>query len=361
MSGTAQQIVETAFNSLQHMPNGVENPIEGVAAVIAAGVGFNIYRGRFERSDEKYFADAADPANLEQSLESVQSLKTKVDGIDQIKSDYVGRKESYYKPMAAFMAGVALMGAGLFGRPTYSTNRINNEAHVAVVEDVTDSMAYTRDLGRINGKQLTRDQAVNQGIKDANYDGNLAVIQVGANSSVRNSIPMSQNWRSHTSALNKIVVNENSSDQQLIMPALSTAEGELPLAGKGNNTSFHEGTIDLISDGTIDDTNSSVVAEAKQLARDGVKVNVVIPGKGTASFNLQGGHYTSGVETANLPGFKNYQQPETAKAVINDVKDSINDAGREQHNQPWTILEDIGGVLLIGGLGKILARVSGRK
>ncbi len=309
MSGTLTQLIESA----QHLPRDAENPLGGAAALLATGIALTAMRLGFNRTDEAYAAEFPNPALLEKS----------------ITPDDRANRSARLGAAVLEVAGVGLIAASLIGHPTYSTSKVNSQANVIVVDDVSNSMRFTRDLGQSGA---SRSEAVTAGIDSVSYTGKLGVIQVAANHNV--AVPLSQDWRTQKARIAKLSVDANGGQ---LTPALQLAESLLPLSRKV--AGGHEGTVVLISDGTVDDSGNSIANEASTMTRDGVKLKVIVPGtaNGTYKLNVNAPPADSGVQPQlfNGVGANNISQPQTAEAVTSDVRQQIEDAGSVGEQHPW--------------------------
>lgn len=340
-----QQFIE----SLHNMP-AINHPIEAVAVLAAGAVAIAAGRASFNKAHEQYTSDCADPEQLIQSIKEVRG--------EDAKPDDAGNRKRRLRPAYLSIAGLAITAASFVGQPTYNTDTLNNAANVVVVEDVTPSMWYTSDLGSLSANKpaLTRDQAVLDGISASNYTGTFSAIQTADTATA--VISPQRNWKEYLPLLNEAHVGQINSIQTIV-PAIQQAESLLPYSGNGKNQK-REGTIVIASDGTVDDTAQQIQTEAAKLKHDGVKVEVVVPGTGTGQYTLyKGGQaFQSGVEPATFQAFgaSHIEQPQTARATVEDIKNAINDAGKEQHKNTWLASYVLGIGMLLTGYGAAMKR-----
>lgn len=310
------------------------------AAVIAGGAtGAALYAQKlgFDRSEEKRTAATTQLTNGDQARRSLQQDQDAI------------RKERTLPGRRAIL-GVGLAAIAIWGGVHYESVSVNKDISQVDVVDASNSMRYTTDLGE---SRASRFSVASKAISEADYSGKLGVIQTGANSLP--VVPVSRDWKSNRHSILTPSVNPNSGK---LVPALELAERLLPI--NKVDKSKREGTINLITDGTSDDTPGEMTQEIKQLRKDGVKLRVILTGTSGSTYRTptDSKPVASSVqpELFNAAGHDNVKQAQTVKEVTATVKQEIAEAGINRHKHPYLPLS-VAGVVLFGyGVMRSLVR-----
>jgi len=320
------------FESVQHLPTDVERPVAAVAALAAAGVLVAAQRIGFNRSEEQLSDHFPNPALLEAT-------------IDQ---DPKSIRRQRLSPTALQVVGLGLIGASAFGNPTYETDKLTDGANVVIVEDVSYSMERTADLGQAG---QTRMDAVTRAINNLNYEGRLGVIQVAAGQEL--VTPLSSRWEKDKKLIARVNVEGNGGKLE---PAIKLADSLLPQTVGGDGKSKREGTVVVISDGTIEDSAESLSKEAAALKHSGAETKIIVPGTAIGQYKLKGSN--TPISSKSQPerfaafGAKNVTTAQTVEAVNSAVAREVRDAGMTSKDNKWYVAMAAGGLLFAVGLAK---------
>jgi hypothetical protein len=329
------EIIQPLIDSLAHLPLNMDHPLSGVGSIVVAGAAILAERTVFNHTDDSWAAQFPNPALLEQS----------------IKPDADKVRRARLAPAMAVTAGLGALAFQLLGNPTYESTSLNHAANVVVVADASLSMLNTKDVGTA---QLTRFTAAKTALQEASYPGNLGIVQSGA--SVRVVAPLGSDKNTLAQA-EKPQVDPNGGN---MVQAINTAASLLPIKnGK------HEGSLLVISDGTIDDTAPEITAAATAIKQSGISIKVVVPG--TAQ-----GKYQLGVNPQQIPsgaspdvfaglGANNVIEAKDAPSITKAIQETLVDAGTNHENHPWYVPGMIGALLLGGGMARIKWLLATRK
>ena len=322
MAAITSQIIESAAQ----YPTGLEHPITTAVSLAAAAGVTAVGMLRYQTVQEAHAVQFSNPL-----------LQEATDGRVQRQA-----KRDRMVPLAAELFGAGLLAAQFFGHPTYETTEANTRANVVVLEDASTSMVRTQDVGTPG---LSRFVAVNQALRTADYEGRLGVVQAAANTTTL--FNLTTDWRSHSGELTTQAVNSNGGN---LVDGLSTASQLLPQVGKS-----HEGTIVVISDGTVDSSSQKLADKAKELKSEGIAVKVVVPGTATGTYTLKDSKIpvAAGANAARFDGFgpANVVETKTAQELTTTIHELVHDAGTSHKKHNWYVPLGLG--VLIGGYGFI--------
>ena len=318
--------INQIIDSLAHLPNGIDHPIAAAGTLVVAAAALITERGVFNHTDDDWAAQFPNAALLEKS----------------VTPDLKRVRRARLAPALAVTAGLGLAAVQFFGNPTYESTTADHDAKLIVVEDVSLSMLHSADLG---DPKLTRLAAVTGALQEASYPGSLGIVQAGAK--VLPTANLSADWKTNLAQAEKPQVDPNGGQ---MVTALNLAASLLPTAKNGQ----HEGSLLVISDGTIDDTASEIAIAASALRRSGVTIKVIVPGTAQGKYELGASkQLISSGASANVFaafGSKNIIEAKDAKTVNHAIKESLSDAGTSHENHTWYIPGMIGALLLGGGV-----------
>lgn len=323
MAAVTSQLIESAT----HFPNGVEHPFWFVGAAVGSYCVYRLGELRFQATEEAAAVPYSNGALLEKQV---------LPGRKQARRDRLA-------PVLAEVAGLGLVAAQFLGHPTYESTITDTHANVIAVEDVSFSMAQTHDLGSAT---ITRDQAVATALETAPYKGSLGVIQAAASAKV--AVPLNKNWHSYKNELHKGLVDPNGGQ---IVQAMDLAGSLLQQAA-----AKHEGTVVVVSDGTVDDSGEAIATEAAKLEKEGIVLKAVVVGTGEGTYSLNGSKQQtpSPVQPDRFDGFgaDNIVQAKTVHAVDTEMDKLIHDAGTGHQKHTWPGLGILGGLVFSAGFLK---------
>lgn len=325
MSEFQNQII----NSLANLPHGIDHPIAAAGSLVAAGTVLLAERAVFRRTNDTWAAPFPNAALLEQSV--TPDLK---------KND-----RERMAPAWAMTAGIGFLALQVLGSPTYESTTVDSTANVIIVKDASLSMRNTKDIGSLG---MTRAGAVDIGLQkaSASYAGNLGIVQSGAN--VRVTLPLGK-AKDRLVQAEKPKVDPNGGQ---IISAINLAVSLLPTAKNGQ----HEGSLVVISDGTVDDKATEVAATAVALKKEGVTVKVIVPGTAQGKYELGANRQQiqSGASPEVFAGFgaKNVIEAKDAKGIDQAIQETLVDAGTSHEDRPWYVPGIIGALLLGGGIAR---------
>ncbi len=329
------ELIDQLIQSAEHFPQGLGNPLAAAGSLVAMGVVLAAERTTFDHTGDKFAVQFPNPALLERA----------------VIPDEAKNRRARLAGTLAMTAGAGFVALQLLGQPTYESTELNHEASVVVVRDVSFSMINTKDLG------VSRSAAVGTGLREASYAGRLSVIQSAAGAP-RVVLPLGSNWKTRLDSAEKIQVDPNGGQ---MVPAIDLAESLLPLSNHGKP----EGTIVILSDGSIDQSPANVAVVAQRLKHDGVAVKVVVPGTTNGEYKLS---VTSQLVPAKASaevfaafGANNIVEAKDAKSVVKAVKNALVDAGTTRKQHPWEIPGAIGIALFGGGLVREITQRITRK
>ncbi len=330
MSELTNQLIQ----SVEHFPQGLQHPVAAAGSLLAMGAVLAAERMTFGRTRDKFAVQFPNAALLERAV---------------TPDDAKNRRARLTIPLA-MTAGAGLVAFQLFGQPIYESTELNHEANVVVVRDVSSSMLNTKDLG------VTRSAAVSAGLREASYAGSLGIVQTGA--SPRVVLPLGSNWHGGLAPAEKIQVDPNGGQ---MVPAMNLAESLLPLS----NHSKREGTIVVISDGTIEQGPADIAAVVQRLKHDGVALKVVVPGTAAGEYTLPKTDRAvpAGASAAVFAavGATNIVETKTAPTTKQAIKEALVDAGTTRQQHPWNVPGAIGIALFGAGLVRDITQRITRK
>ena len=312
------------IDSMAQFPQGIDHPIAAAVSMVVAGTVGIVEHGVHDRTADKYGVQFSNQALLEQSV--TPNLKK------------VSRERM--APALAVTAGLGFLAMQLMGNPTYESSTPNRDANVIVVQDASLSMLNTKDLGNPN---LTRLAAVNSALQTASYAGKLGIVQSGAN--FKTTAPLGSDRKTLMQA-EKPQVDPNGGN---LVGAINSAVSLLPIKnGK------HEGSVVVISDGTIDQSAPEIAVVASALKHEGVTIKVVVPGTPQGKYELGASKQliASGASADVFAAFgsKNIIEAKDAKTINSAIKETLVDAGTSHQNNTWYPPGVLGALLLGGGI-----------
>jgi hypothetical protein len=181
----------------------------------------------------------------------------------------------------------------------------------------------------------------------AKYEGSLGLIQTAGN--VQITEPLTKDWKSHLNQAEKLQVDPNGVH---IVDAIDRAASLLPRNAQGKR----EGTVVLLSDGTISESQSDIATEASKLTQEGVRLKAIVPG-------TPGGTYTSRISHRAVPaaaesqafssfGAQNVIEAKDAATVRSAIAQEIADAGTSHERHPSYLIGMLGGLAFAYGFGR---------
>lgn len=353
MAGTGTQLVE----SFAHAIPDIAHPIEGGATAAVAAVAMMMVKLGFDKTSDQYATDETNSAQWEHSIKKVDAKAA--DPNAAATPDVKGNDKARRIPIALLLSGLSIWSVNHFAKPFYNTTHVDDDSNVVAVIQESYTDIDTRDVGDLDGVQVTRAEAVAKGIDSTSYKGNLAVIQAGAGSTP--VINLSKNWQRHESLISETQVDPNGAD---VVSALQEAEKLLPLSNS-KDSQTHEGTIVMVSDNPASNTAGQMSSEASTLAAAGIKVRVVVPGTVSGSYKLN--PTSPAVSSQTDPsifapfGNNNVEQASDAQAIVGDVSQDIYDAGNVERREPWTPIGDLGlAVMGVGIVAVVRQHIKGR-
>ena len=322
-------LLQSSIESFQHLPTSVERPVAAAAVVGATALALVYERWQYNRSEEKFAVQFPNPSLLEASIQPNQKAN---------------RRARLAAPLVMTIGGGMLAAYGVAG-VHYSSEVTNHDAAVVVVEDVSNSMLLTKDVG---DGQTSRLDAVNAGIREAAFDGRLGIIQSAADS--RATMPISRDWRPRVEKAQKPHINPNGG---LTHAAIEDAVSILPTTRTGR----HEGTVLVLSDGSIESTAKDLAESANEVKKSGAQIKIIVPGSTTGEYNLPGSTVKAAAG-ANGDKFAAAYGDDNVVAVngIADIKQAVQaqltDASKRDKEQPWRVPLVAGAVVLAAGVLK---------
>ncbi|MDB5185194.1 MAG: hypothetical protein JWN38_1002 [Candidatus Saccharibacteria bacterium] len=345
--------LDHAAIAASHLPNAVGDVLtnnHGVgSAIIAAGVGTTaLAMRRFRKHSEVSGYDARYATSTASKTPELKPV--------------IGNRKQRMLPVALGVTGAAIGLAAHVTKPDYEVTVANPNAAVVVVDDVSSSMRYTGDIGG-----MSRDAAVEQGIYSANYAGSLGVVAAGANSVVLSS-PTRQ-WQPNRAALQAAVDDAHNDSPTYISPvgdslsqAIHDASDILP---KNPLTHQGEGTLLIVSDGTLQASTSEVGKEAAELKAAGIKTEVLVVGSSNKNITYTtpdtNDPQSSYVKPETFSAFSNV----TTAASMNDVQHAIHSqiesAGRQEEERDYPYIEEAGFALAALGAAAAFVQIANRR
>ncbi|MDL2341826.1 MAG: VWA domain-containing protein [Patescibacteria group bacterium] len=336
------QTYETIIEAVQHVPTDVHNPIAtGLAVAAVAGVGF-LTKQYHTATNERGAYDARGNG-------------------DQIRASLIGyeAKNNKYRfaPVKKIAAGLGLVAVQYIAQPGYQSSYADAGAEAMVVADASSSMIFTHDLGQA---KLSRYDAAVKAIEQADFKGKLGFIEpaIDAKSPATVISKPAQNWRALAPKLQKPVVSPNGAQ---LVPAMEQAAA---LLTEDPKTHKRDGTLVVISDGTVNESASDISEEITKLRRSGVTVRVVVPGTTSGTYRLpqtvkqSKAGVTPGVFAA---ASDNLRLATDSQAVTAAVQAEIKTAGTGHEHHDWPIPGALGVLALALGGGQFIERTLRKK
>jgi hypothetical protein len=323
------EVVQPILESSSHiLPGKPANPGVIPAALGVACVASWLSSRKFDKSVEPI---ALQVANADQLAASVTESPKEI-------------KKIRLQPVRRMLLGGSLVTIGLASGFTYNTTQIDKHTDEAVVVGTTGSERYTQD---VNESGVSRYDAVQKGISTANYHGNLGIIQSGADSKI--TLNLTTHWKSRSAQALKPQVdpNGNGMDPVKLTPSINLAES---LLQPGKKVGEHTGTILIVSDGTVDDSPAEIAATASKLHKEGVKVEVVVPGTSNGTYKLKG--INREISSKANPGMfdsfgaDSVVQAKSAQEIEQAIRHEVADADTSNHKNPWYNLDVIGAAIM---------------
>lgn len=330
-------LYQNTIEAVQHLPTEMENPVmSGVVAGVIVGAGY-IAKQHHLRTHEKGAYDASGNGELISA--------------SQIGTEKRTARQRFSPAMQLFI-GATLVGVHFVAQPTYEATFPDAEAEVMVVSDVSSSMVFTEDLGK-NG--VSRYEAAVLGIQRSEYQGSLGIAQTGARTQIISK--QTTGWRSVAASIDVPKVDSNGG---ALLPALEQAA---TLFTQDQETEKRNGTIVIISDGTVNETREQITAKMAELEDEGLTVRAVVPGTSDGTYTLP--QTTKRTTAGTKPDIfaslgKNVKTAKTVEDVIKTVKEEIKSAGTRRERKDWPILGLLGSGIAALGVGRMLKRISNK-
>lgn len=326
-------LYHTTIESVQHLNTlDAERPILAAAALAVAGAGYCAKRYHTSTHPK----GAQDARGIQQ----------------QIQASRIGTEANTDKMLFSPVKQVAL-GLGIaalqLAQPTYEATYPDAEAEVMVVADVSSSMVYTSDLGANN---TTRYGAAIEGLKESDFQGSLGFIQTAGSTQIM-SKPITD-WRAQVASIELPKVDPNGGS---FIPALEQAA---TLFTENPETKLRNGTIVVVSDGTVNESREQINAQADKLEEMGLTVRVVVPGSNDGEYTLpQTTQQTkAGIKPDSFAAFgDSVTRADTVEEVKEAVSEDITAAGTRREKEDWPVPVLLGGAIALVGAGRALKRV----
>ncbi len=338
MASIANQVVEQ-FTQIPGV--SLEHPYEAVGILVATAAAMTGVHLRYNHTEEQVVVDLPNAGLL-------QTVATRTPR--QIRRSRLG-------PTQNLLLGTGLAAAALAGHPTFESASSTSNATAIVVEDVSYSMGRTSDLGRPNA---SRKAVAEQAVETTTFPGSLGVIHAAPDKQPPQvAVSPSPTWRKHTAEIAKLDVDPNGS---VLQPALQLAESLLPPSKK--TAGGHEGTVLIISDGTVDDAPEALGKQIATMLHSGLKVKVIVPGTTAGTFAI---NPTAPIKSSEVKpqvfagaGVQNVEQAQTADEVTTAVHQELTAASNTTSKHNWELPLLAGLATFAAGLARTARNVTGR-
>lgn len=324
-------IYHNTIEAVQHVPLDVERPMLAAAALAVAGAG--LYAKHYHsNTDPKGAIDFR--GNQRQLADSRIGTAADTDKI-------------LFSPVKQVAIGLGIAALQL-AQPTYEATYPDAEAEVMVVADVSSSMVFTSDLG---SGEATRYGAAVEGLKESDFQGSLGFIQTAGSTQIM-SKPI-KDWRAQVASIELPNIDPNGGQ---FIPALEQAA---TLFTEDPETKLRNGTIVVVSDGTVNESREQINAQADKLEEMGLTVRVVVPGTNDGEYTLpQTTQQTkAGIKPDSFAAFgDSVTRADTVEEVKEAVSQDITAAGTRREKENWPVPLVLGSAIGLVGIGRLLKR-----
>lgn len=326
------QFLQNSIEAVQHVPMDVERPVLAAAALAVAGAG--LYA--------KHYHSNTDPKGAIDFRGNQKQLQ------DSRIGTAVNTDKMLFSPVKQVALGLGIAALQL-AQPTYEATYPDAEAEVMVVADVSSSMVFTSDLG---SDKMPRYGAAVEGIKESDFQGSLGFIQTAGSTQII-SKPI-KDWRAQVTSIELPKVDTNGGQ---LIPALEQAA---TLFTEDPETKLRNGTIVVLSDGSVNETREQIAAQADELEDMGLTVRVVVPGTNDGEYTLP--QTTQTTKAATKPdSFAAFGDSVVKAATVEEVKEAVSEditaAGTRREKEDWPVPVVLGGAIALVGIGRALKRV----
>ena len=256
--------------------------------------------------------------------EAIKDVATMAPAGEQI----VNNPKNRFQSRRNLLAGAALTIGAFFANPSTVVHSETHNANVIEVIDTSNPMISTGDMNGGAG----RFNAVLDGLSGGKYEGNVGIVQFGANDTVTS--PLLPVTKAEFSKVNQNQVDPNGAE---LVPALTLADSLLAYH-QPNGAIAHKGEIIIYTDGILNDTPAAIQSEANQLNKEGVKVKVIVPGTNQGEYQINGSQpFKASVEPENLAAFgtKNITVSSKVSEITSASRADANAEGLANNNQRW--------------------------
>lgn len=327
---------EPFVDAITHVPTGMEHPVLtgfAVAAVVGGG-----YLAQQYMSSHRHEQGAVDVRRNQAAILASQIGTAK-------ETD-----KQRFSPVAKTFIGLGFLALQFVGQPTYETTVPNPNAETVVVADVSNSMYYGHDVG--GTAKDTRSSVAIDALKQSQYTGLLGFVQTASTNKII-SKPV-KNWRPLIKEFGSAQVDPNGGQ---LIPALDRASS---LLSENPATHKRDGTILVISDGTINESAADLTTEAAKLQKAGITLRVVVPGTANGGYRLPGTttQVLAGAEPGRFNGFGSDVRAATNVGAINQaVQSQLESAGKSHERHGWPVPGELGALALVLAFGQFSKRV----
>lgn len=324
-------IANAAITQANILPDKVDHPGLVAASAVVGGALATAAWISHKRSDEKMAVEFPNPVAMEQAIRDVRG--------DDIEGNSSRLRRLRIAPALAMVAGTAVTAMGALGGFKQESTSSKESAQTVMVQDASYSMQYSRDLG------TSRLSATIDALNTSGYRGNLSVIEAATDSTTR--IPMERSWRDDLTELRKPEVDPNGGN---IADAIDDAMSDLPIEKNDKGDRVRRGTVLVVSDGTISNTQKQMAKVAERAKENGVNLRVVVPGTPDATYQIPGSQpVKSGVNPDVFASFgsKNIAVADSQEAVGTAVHNALMSAGSRREVKDWNTLRNVGIALMV--------------
>ncbi len=353
----AYEAVDQVIDQITHVPSAMERPAAAVFLVAATVTSLAYEKWLQHRTTYDYRKKNGDPANLEDySVESGNPALLE-DAINDVTGESVGKKvlDSTWHRLGSrilMASGFALGIGSLIANPTFESSVANRAANVSVVLDASTSMLQSKDLG----SSSTRYEASRESLASTDFQGRMAVSIFGKDNFV--GVQLSPDWKSQLESdkLRELKSDPNGNppfdaNGGILAETVALGESLLPLSGTVENQ--RDGTLVIVTDGTVDSKPEELAAQAQALKQQGTHVEVIVTGTPKGSYTLEGSSQPvpSGTNTdlMNAFGSENVTVADTADKVTDSIHSVIHASGTEPHRHSWYPLAAAGALVAFWG------------
>lgn len=332
----AQQL----FEQVQHLPS-IETPAALVGSLaVASGAAAMTWR-RHGQSSEAFAVHSTNPALLEETIVAV--------GGNVVDANRATRPRRLAGGLMSLI-GLGLLVGAYAANPTYETSAADSAANTIVLLDTSSSMD-TQDLGQPNVSRL---QAAVDGLEATTFNGKLGVVEFAATTKTR--VPLTEQKDLDMPDLTKRSVDPNGGK---LAEALQDSIDLLPGQVKKDKSISRNGTVTVITDGTVESTKQ----EIKELVADNdVDIRVIVTGTPEGTYNQAGQTVNSGIQPELFGSLgDNVTIAATAEDVSDAIQETIKDSSTTKQEQDWQILDGIGVLMLAAGIARVNWQMATKK